>query len=86
MGESLPYLASLLSLSLPEGYEAPQQSPALKRQHTLEALGSWLVSIAEAQPLVLLVEDLHWCDASTLDFLAHLQDEIPTVPMLRGPR
>src|SRR5688500_434827 len=47
-------------------------SPELSRRRTIELLAKWVLALAELQPLVLLVEDLHWCDASTLDMFEQL--------------
>ena len=35
----------------------------------MELLAQWNLALAAVQPLVLLVEDLHWCDASSLELL-----------------
>lgn len=43
----------------------------------------WLaVNLAEAQPLVLAVDDLHWCDPSSLRFLAYLGRRLEGTPTL----
>ena len=42
----------------------------------------WTLSLSAAQPLVLVVEDLHWCDASTLELLGHLIAQSPTARVL----
>ena len=47
-------------------------SPQVQRQRTLELLAEWNLAMSMVQPLVLLVEDLHWCDPSTLDLLGRL--------------
>ena len=52
--------------------EAMQVSPEAQRRRTLELLEHWVLAMAAAQPLVLLVEDLHWCDASTLELIGDL--------------
>ena len=41
-----------------------------QQQKTLEALLTWLLAEAERQPVCVLVEDLHWADASTLEWLS----------------
>jgi class 3 adenylate cyclase/predicted ATPase len=80
--EVLPLFATLLSIPLPEGYPPLQLSPQAQRLRTLESLVAWLFRLSEAQRLVLVVEDLHWIDPSTLEFLGMLLEQVPTVPVL----
>lgn len=47
-------------------------SPQVQRQRTLELLAQWNLAMSAVQPLVLFVEDLHWCDPSSLDLLGRL--------------
>lgn len=47
-------------------------SPALRRERTIHALIAALHRRAELAPLALIVEDLHWADPSTLEFLDRL--------------
>jgi class 3 adenylate cyclase/predicted ATPase len=70
--EFVPLLASLLSLPLPDRYAPLQLFPELQRAKTIEALIRWILALGERQPLVMLYEDLHWCDPSTLEFLGNL--------------
>src|SRR3954468_13472170 len=39
------------------------------RLRLCEAVGGWLNRMAEAEPVVLIIEDLHWADTATLDLL-----------------
>jgi class 3 adenylate cyclase len=80
--EAVPLLASLLSLRLPERYAPLEISPQLQRQKTLETLLAWVLALGEKQPVVLLVEDLHWIDPSTLEWLGLLIEQCPTVGVL----
>jgi TOMM system kinase/cyclase fusion protein len=79
---TVPLFASLLSLRLPERYAPLEISPPLQRQRTLEALLAWVLALGEKQPLVLLVEDLHWIDPSTLEWLGLLIEQCPTAGLL----
>ena len=47
-----------------------------KRKETIAALVGWIHAVAATQPLVLIVEDLHWCDPSTVEFLGILIEQI----------
>jgi TOMM system kinase/cyclase fusion protein len=80
--EALPLLASLLSLRLPERYAPLEISPQLARKKTLETLLAWVLALGEKQPVVLLVEDLHWIDPSTLEWLGLLIEQCPTARVL----
>jgi predicted ATPase len=55
-------------LSLP-----PQQ----QKQQTLETLLALLLELTAQQPVLLIVEDLHWIDPSTLEWLSLLLDQMP---------
>jgi predicted ATPase len=77
--ESVALFASLLSLPVPEDRYPPLHlSPQRQRQKTLEAIVSILLEQAEQQPVLFILEDLHWTDPTTLEFLDLLIDQIPT--------
>lgn len=80
--EVLPLFATLLSVPLPERYPPPPLSPQAQRQRTLESLVAWVFGQSDAQPLVLVVEDLHWIEPSTQELLGMLLEQVPTVPVL----
>jgi class 3 adenylate cyclase/DNA-binding winged helix-turn-helix (wHTH) protein/tetratricopeptide (TPR) repeat protein len=80
--ESLPLLAALLSLDLPEALSpALQLTPQQQRQRTLETLVALLLAHAERQPVLFVVEDLHWMDPTTLEWLGMLVAQGPTAPL-----
>ena len=81
--ETILLFASLLSLPLPEGRYSPLTlTPQRQKQKTLEALLAWLLAEAARQPLPFILEDLHWADPSTLEFLSLLTDQVPTARVL----
>ena len=80
--EVVTLFATLLSLPLPERYPPLTLTPQRQRQKTLEALLAWLLAEATRQPVLLIVEDLHWIDPSTLEFLTLLIDQGPTARIL----
>jgi len=68
--ESVPLFAPLLSLPIPENrYPLLTLSPQRQRQKTLETIVAILLEHAERQPVLFIVEDLHWTDPSTLELL-----------------
>jgi predicted ATPase len=81
--EVVPLFAALLSVPLPEGaYPALSLTPQQQRQHTHDALLAWLWAEAQRQPVLLVWDDVHWADPSTLESLGLLVDQIPTSPIL----
>src|SRR5262249_18395753 len=76
--EVVPLFAALLALPLPARYSPLMLTPQRQRQKTLEALLVWLLAEATRRPVLFLVEDLHWLDPSTLEFLGLLIDQVPT--------
>ena len=81
--EHLPLLASLLSLSPPANRYPPQQmSPQQQRQRTLDTLLMLTLALAKQQSVLFIVEDLHWIDPSTLEWLGLLIDQGPIIRIL----
>jgi predicted ATPase len=81
--EAVPLFAALLSVPLPEGaYPALALTPQQQRQHTHDALLAWLWEDAQRQPVLMVWDDVHWADPSTLENLGLLVDQIPTSPIL----
>jgi tetratricopeptide (TPR) repeat protein len=77
-----PLLASLLSLPLADRYPPLQLTPQRQRQKTLEAILALLRAHAAQQPVLFIVEDLHWVDPSTLELLTLFIDQEPTARIL----
>jgi class 3 adenylate cyclase/tetratricopeptide (TPR) repeat protein/predicted Ser/Thr protein kinase len=79
--ENAAVLASFLGHS---SDRFPQLAMSLdaRRQRTLEILLALLAEKAERGPLVLIVEDLHWIDPSTVELLDSLLDEIAGLPLM----
>src|SRR5262249_39012612 len=69
--------------SLPENHYPPLNlSPQRQRQKTLETLVTLMQVQAEQHPVLFIVEDLHWTDPTTLEFLDLLIDQTPTAALL----
>src|SRR5215510_4633744 len=81
--ETVPLLGALLSLPLSEDRYAPLNlSPQRQRQKTLETIVAILLELAERHPVLFIVEDLHWTDPTTLEFMNPLIDQTPTASLL----
>ena len=79
----VPLLAALLSVPLPEArYAALRLTPQQQKQQTHDALVAWMLEEAERQPLLVVWEDLHWADPSTLEYLGLLLDQSRTSAIL----
>jgi class 3 adenylate cyclase/predicted ATPase len=82
LAEAVPLFASLLSLPLTAAYAPLTLSPEQQKQKTLQALLMVLLRIAAQQPVLFVMEDLHWVDPSTLELLSLLVDQGPTARIL----
>ena len=83
LGESVPLFAPLFSLPIPEHHYPPLHlSPQRQRQKTMETIVAILLELAEHQPVLFILEDLHWTDPSTLELIGLLLDQTPTAALL----
>src|SRR5271154_2264044 len=57
-------------------------SPQQRRQRTLEALTTQTVALAEQAPLLMIFEDIHWIDPTSLEALGRGIDRIKSVGVL----
>ena len=75
-------MASLIGLGSEHEATLEALAPDQRKRRTLDALIAWLDADAQLAPLVLVVEDLHWIDASTADLLGMLLGRITQMPIL----
>lgn len=80
--EVLPYLAPILSLTLEERYQVPDLGPQRLKRKIQEALLNVFLASVQQNPRVLLVEDLHWLDPSTVELVGLLLEEVESIPLL----
>ena len=77
----VPHVRQVLSLDVTE--EAIRNLDAASRRSELSrALSALMLRLAEHQPLVVLVEDLHWIDKASEEYLAVLADLVPATRVL----
>lgn len=79
--ESSALIALLLGLD-EKRYAKLELTPQQQRMRTLEALQRQLVSLAQRKPVLFMVEDAHWIDATTLEFIELCLDPITSAPIL----
>jgi class 3 adenylate cyclase/predicted ATPase/type II secretory pathway predicted ATPase ExeA len=75
-------LADLLSIQGDERYQLPNVSPDKRKDMTLEALVQYLQRLADRSPVLLIVEDAHWLDPTTLDLMTRIIDRIRQMRVL----
>jgi class 3 adenylate cyclase/predicted ATPase len=75
-------LAEMLSLPNDGRYPAADLAPPERRQRTLDALLSGWEAVSQPHPLVMIFEDAHWADPTSLELFSHAVDRIRTRPVL----
>jgi class 3 adenylate cyclase/predicted ATPase len=81
--EAVQHIATLLSVPLPERYPPLTLDPQRLKQRILETLVAWLKQEAQREPVLLIVEDLHWVDPSTLELLGLLVEGLAEERLFR---
>ena len=79
--EYAPLLGPLFNVSLPED-RAAKFAPEELRRRQLAAVTAWYFAGARTQPAVLVFEDLHWADPTSLDLLRSLAERGAQAPLL----
>lgn len=80
--ETVSHFAALLELPLRAPYHAPTAAPAQQRKLIKTFLLDRLYALCARQPVLVVVEDLHWADPSTLELLTHFIAQSRQVPLL----
>ena len=78
--EAVDLIADLLSL--PGRHPAPELSPQQRKEKTLAALLAQLDGLAQGQPVLILFEDLHWIDPTSLELLTAIVDRVQRLSVL----
>ena len=74
--------AEMLSLPNDGRYPKVELTPPQRRHRTLEALAAQIVSLAEQSPVLMIFEDVHWIDPTSLEALGRGIDRINAVGVL----
>ena len=78
--EHVPLLAPILDIPFPKD-RLPDLVPEEFRRRQLAAMTNWAMASARSQPLVLAIEDVHWADPSTLDFIKGIAERGLLAPL-----
>jgi class 3 adenylate cyclase/tetratricopeptide (TPR) repeat protein len=73
----VPFLGSLIGVTQAPEYPTPELDPSAFLDETLNRIVEWLCALADRTPHLLVVEDLHWADPSTLGLLGRLVERRP---------
>jgi class 3 adenylate cyclase/predicted ATPase len=76
------FVASILSLPCDARYSALPMTPQKHKDETLRTLVDLIDATARQQPSVMLFEDAHWADPTTLEVLDLLVDRVKAIPLL----
>jgi TOMM system kinase/cyclase fusion protein len=76
VGQTLPLFSSLLSRPLDETVAPLRLPPDRRKELTLAAIAELLVQMTKDRPHVLCMEDVHWADPTTLEFLNVLIEDM----------
>ena len=82
MNDVAPLIASLLSIPLGRRYPPLNLSPAQQRRQTFLALLDQIEGLAKHKPLLILFEDAHWADATSLELLDLVIARVRRLPAL----
>jgi class 3 adenylate cyclase/predicted ATPase len=80
--EDAALFAEVLSLPNDGRYPALVLSPEQRRQRTLEALTSQVAGLARQQTVLMILEDAHWVDPTSLEAFGRVVDRIKSLPVL----
>jgi predicted ATPase len=75
-------LAEMLSLPNDGRYPTLELAPQPRRQKTLEALTGQLETLSRSNPLLMVFEDVHWIDPTSLEALGRTVDLLRTLGVL----
>ena len=74
--------AEMLSLANDGRYPVIELTPQQRRQRTLEALTAQMETLTQASPVLMIFEDVHWIDPTSLEVLGRAVDQTRTLRML----
>ena len=77
-GQESPTRLFAKLLSIPNDLPVPQTTPELEKQSLFESILNLAIQEAQQRPVLLVIEDIHWADATTMEVLGHLFDLLPT--------
>jgi class 3 adenylate cyclase/predicted ATPase len=80
--EAVPLVAALLSIPSSDRYPPPDVDPQRRKERTLNVLAERIAALATKLPALMIIEDLHWADPTTLEFFNRTMLRIPEMRIL----
>ena len=80
--EDVVLIAEMLSLPNDGRHPTLELAPQQRRQHTLEALRSQIEALAERSPVLMVFEDVHWADPTSLELFELIVERASSFPLL----
>ena len=80
--EDAALFAEMLSLPNDGRYPALDLEPQQRRQKTLEALTAQVEALSRQNPLLMIFEDAHWTDPTSLETFGRAVDRVRSLPVL----
>ena len=80
--DTAPLFAALLSIPFGDRYPQLVLNPAQQRRRTFAALLDQFENLARQKPILLVFEDAHWADATSLELLDLTVERIRQIPVL----
>src|SRR5436189_6094809 len=85
LGDSAPEVGKLmpeLRRLFPDIPPSPGLPPEQERRYLFNGMREFLARAGRAQPLLLVLDDLHWADDATMLLVQHIAQELPQMPVL----
>jgi len=82
LSEAVPLIADLLSVPIGSRYPPLRLTPQKRKEKTLGALLAQIEGLAARRPLLMVFEDVHWIDPTSLDLLDCIVDRVASLRVL----
>ncbi len=80
--EEIGFIAERMSIPIGDKYPLPDLTPQRRKEKTLEALLAQMARLAAQKPVLMLFEDAHWIDPTSLELLTLTVARASTLPLL----
>lgn len=78
LADTVPLVASLLSVPLGEHHRMPDLTPERMRANRLALIRTLMTARSRQQPILVAVEDVHWADPTTLELIGLVMRDVPS--------